>query len=228
MAQPARPLRADAARNRARVLDVAYETFAAEGLSVPIDEIARRAGVGAGTVYRHFPTKEALFQAVIEYQMQRLVNDGYELLKSAGPGEALFTFLRSIVLQWGATNRGLVDALAGFGIDIASAAPDAEDAFLAVLGELLRAAQEAGSARQDIGVREVKSILVGCQAMEAYNSALAERVTEVVVDGLRAKRWGGYSIAGVEGLTASEQAREEVRVGRLLDAQDKAAQLFGE
>ena len=165
MAQPARPLRADAARNRARVLEVAYETFAAEGLSVPIDEIARRAGVGAGTVYRHFPTKEALFQAVIEDQMQRLVDDGYDLLKSAGPGEALFTFLRSIVLQWGATNRGLVDALAGFGIDIASAAPGAEDAFLAVLGELLRAAQEAGSARPDIGVREVKSILVGCQAM---------------------------------------------------------------
>ena len=62
MAQPAKPLRADAARNRARVLEIAYETFAAEGLSVPIDEIARRAGVGAGTVYRHFPTKEDLFQ----------------------------------------------------------------------------------------------------------------------------------------------------------------------
>ena len=63
MAQPARPLRADAARNRARVLDVAYETFAAEGLSVPIDEIARRAGVGAGTVYRHFPSREELVVA---------------------------------------------------------------------------------------------------------------------------------------------------------------------
>jgi AcrR family transcriptional regulator len=188
MAQPARPLRADAARNRARVLDVAYDTFAAEGLSVPIDEIARRAGVGAGTVYRHFPTKEALFQAVIQNRMQRLVDDGHALLESDGPGEALFAFLRSMVLQWGATDRGLVDALAGLGIDIASAAPDAEDAFLSVLEELLRAAQEAGTARQDIGVREVKSILVGCQAMEAYNSALAERVTDVVVDGLRAQR----------------------------------------
>jgi AcrR family transcriptional regulator len=187
MAQPVRQLRADAARNRARVLDVAYETFAAEGLSVPIDEIARRAGVGAGTVYRHFPTKEALFQAVIEDQIQRLVDDAHGLLQSEGPGEALFTFLRSIVLQWGATNRGLVDALAGIGIDIASAVPDAEDAFLAVLGELLLAAQGAGSARPDIGVREVKSILVGCQAMEAYNPELAGRVTEVVVDGLRAK-----------------------------------------
>jgi AcrR family transcriptional regulator len=188
MAQPARQLRADAARNRARVLEVAYETFAAEGLSVPIDEIARRAGVGAGTVYRHFPTKEALFQAVINDRMQHLVDDGYALLESDRPGEALFTFLRSIVLQWGAADRGLVEALAGFGIDIEQAAPDAEDAFLALLDELLRAAQKAGTARSDIGVREVKAILVGCQAMEAYNSELAKRVTDVVVDGLRAGR----------------------------------------
>jgi AcrR family transcriptional regulator len=188
MAQPARPLRADAARNRARVLEVAYGTFAAEGLSVPIDEIARRAGVGAGTVYRHFPTKEALFQAVIEDRMRRLIDDGYALLKSDGPGEAIFTFLRSMVLQWGAADRGLVDALAGFGIDIESAVPEAEDAFLAALGELLRAAQEAGTVRRDVGVREVKAIMVGCQAMEAYNSTLAERVTDVVIDGLRAPR----------------------------------------
>ncbi|OBH50573.1 TetR family transcriptional regulator [Mycobacterium mantenii] len=188
MAHPDRPLRADAARNRARVLDVAYETFAAEGLAVPIDEVARRAGVGAGTVYRHFPTKEALFQAVIEDRMQRLVDDGRALLESVGPGEALFVYLRSIVLQWGAADRGLVDALAGFGIDVATAAPEAEDAFLAMLDELLRAAQRAGTARQDIGVREVKAIMVGCQAMEAYDSALAERVTDVVVDGLRAGR----------------------------------------
>jgi AcrR family transcriptional regulator len=155
---------------------------------VPIDEIARRAGVGAGTVYRHFPTKEALFQAVIEDRMRRLIDDGYALLKSDGPGVAIFTFLRSMVLQWGAADRGLVDALAGFGIDIENAVPEAEDAFLAVLGELLRAAQEAGTVRQDVGVREVKAIMVGCQAMEAYNSALAERVTDVVVDGLRAAR----------------------------------------
>ncbi|OBA75349.1 TetR family transcriptional regulator [Mycobacterium sp. 1554424.7] len=188
MAQPARPLRADAARNRARVLEVAYDTFAAEGLSVPIDEIARRAGVGAGTVYRHFPTKEALFRAVIENRMQRLVDDGRALLESEGPGEALFAFLRSMVLQWGAADRGLVDALAGYGIDIASAAPDAEDAFKAVLGELLRAAQDAGAARRDVDMRDLKTILVGCQAMEAYDSALAERVTGVVVDGLRAQR----------------------------------------
>jgi AcrR family transcriptional regulator len=184
MAQ-ARRLRADAARNRARVLEVAYETFAAEGLSVPIDEIARRAGVGAGTVYRHFPTKEDLLRAVVKDRLQRIIDDGYALLDSDEPGEALFIFLRSMVLRWGATDRGLVDALAGFEIDVESAAPDADQAFRALLGELLRAAQKAGTARRDVGVPEVKALLVGCQAMQSYNAELAERVTTVVVDGLR-------------------------------------------
>jgi AcrR family transcriptional regulator len=187
MAQPAPRIRADAARNRARVLEVAYETFAAEGLSVPIDEIARRAEVGAGTVYRHFPTKEALFHAVIADRMQRFIDAGHALLESAGPGEAIFSFLRSMV-HWGAADRGMVEALAGLGIDIAQAVPEAEDAFLVMLDELLRAAQKAGTARRDIGMREVKSILVGCQAMEAYNPALADQVTDVVIDGLRAAR----------------------------------------
>jgi AcrR family transcriptional regulator len=182
VAQPARPLRADAARNRERVLKVAYETFAAEGLSVPIDEIARRAGVGAGTVYRHFPAKEDLFRAVITDRLQRLVDDGHALLESGEPGEALFSFLRSLVLEWGAANRGLTDALAGSGIEI----QEAEDAFLGIVDELLRAAQKAGTARSDIGVAEVKALLVGCQAMQTYNGELAERVVDVVFDGLRA------------------------------------------
>src|SRR5271154_6821044 len=125
MAQPAKPLRADAARNRARVLETAYETFAADGLSVPVDEIARRAGVGAGTVYRHFPTKDALFRAVIADRMSRITDEGHALLESEQPGQALFTFLRSMVLQWGAADRGLVEALAGAGIDVNSAAPEA-------------------------------------------------------------------------------------------------------
>ncbi len=185
MAQPARPLRADAARNRARLLEVAYETFAAEGLGVPIDEIAKRASVGAGTVYRHFPTKDDLFRAVIEDRISRIVDDGRAVLAAGDPGEALFTFLRSMVLQWGATDRGLAEALAGVGIDIKDAVPDAEEAFLALLGELLRAAQAAGTVRRDVDVPDVKAILVGCQAMQAYQPDTAARLTEVVLDGLR-------------------------------------------
>ena len=186
LAQPDRPLRADAARNRARVLEVAYDTFAAEGLSVPIDEIARRAGVGAGTVYRHFPTKDDLFRAVIEDRIRNIVDDGRALLASGDPGEALFMFLRSMVLRWGATDRGLADALAGVGIDIKGAVPEAEEAFLGVLGELLRAAQKAGTVRRDVDVPDVKAIVVGCQAMQAYQPDTAERLMEVVLDGLRA------------------------------------------
>ncbi|OBJ58720.1 TetR/AcrR family transcriptional regulator [Mycobacterium asiaticum] len=187
MASTARPVRADAARNRARVLEVAYQTFADEGLSVPIDEIARRAGVGAGTVYRHFPTKEALFEAVIAERMRHLIGEGRSLLKSEAPGNALFTFLRSMVLQWGAADRGLVEALAGIGIDISDAVPGAEEEFLSVLADLLQAAQRAGTARPDVGVGEVKTLLVGCQAMQVYNADAAATVTDVALDGLRAK-----------------------------------------
>ncbi|OBK55947.1 TetR/AcrR family transcriptional regulator [Mycobacterium kubicae] len=187
MAQSERPVRADAARNRARVLEVAYQTFAADGLAVPIDEIARRAGVGAGTVYRHFPTKDALFQAVIADRMRHLIDDGYALLRSERPGEALFTFFRNMVLHWGAGDRGLVEALAGVGIEISTAAPQAEEEFRELLAELLRAAQQAGAARPDLTATDVKTLLVGCQAMQTYNPELAARMTDIALDGLRGK-----------------------------------------
>ena len=174
-----RPLRADAARNRARVLEAALEAFAAKGLSVPIDDIARLAGVGAGTVYRHFPAKEDLVLAVIADQMQRIIEGGYALLEAGEPGDALFTFLRAAV-EWSATNRGLVDTLAASDVEIK---PEAQ--FLELLGELLRAAHEAGTVRKDVGVADVKALMVGLQAMQSYNDDATERLTEVVLDGLR-------------------------------------------
>ncbi|MUM17005.1 helix-turn-helix transcriptional regulator [Mycobacterium sp. CBMA271] len=187
MDQPARPLRADAARNRARVLEVAYQTFAEEGLGVPIDEIARRAGVGAGTVYRHFPAKEDLYRAVAEDRMGTVIGQGRELLESVDPGDALFEFLRSMV-SWGGTDQGLVDALSGAGIDVQALIPHVEDSFYALLGDLLRAAQKAGTARSDVGVHEVKTLLVGCQAMQSYNKEVSPLVTDVVFDGLRPRK----------------------------------------
>ncbi len=179
MDQTERPLRADAARNRARVLEAALEAFAAKGLSVPIDDIARLAGVGAGTVYRHFPAKEDLVLAVIADQMQRIIEGGYALLEAGEPGEALFTFLRAAV-EWSATNRGLVDTLAASDVEVK---PEAQ--FLELLGELLRAAHEAGTVRNDVGVADVKALMVGLQAMQSYNDDATERLTEVVLDGLR-------------------------------------------
>jgi AcrR family transcriptional regulator len=178
-------MRADAIRNRARVLEVAYDTFARDGLSVPIDEIARRAGVGAGTVYRHFPTKEDLFRAVVADRIQRIVNDGRAMLANVDPADALFAFLRSMVLTWGATDRGLSEALAGFGIDVETVIPDVERDFLEMLGALLRAAQTAGAVRRDIEVADVKAMLVGLQAMQSYDDEAAQRLTDAVLNGLR-------------------------------------------
>ncbi|QEN12437.1 TetR/AcrR family transcriptional regulator [Mycolicibacterium sp. ELW1] len=179
-----RPLRADAARNRARVLQVAYEVFAEQGLAVPIDEIARRAGVGAGTVYRHFPTKEALFEAVISDRVRLVVARGRELL-AADPSTALFEFLREMVRS-GAADHGMVEALASYGIDLDSAAPGAEAEFLEVLGEMLVAAQQAGAARSDVGVAELKALLVVCKSGQEYGDDVADRITNVIVAGLRA------------------------------------------
>ncbi len=184
MSQPVRPLRADALRNRARVLEVAYETFAAEGLAVPIDEIARRAGVGAGTVYRHFPTKDALFEAVFADRVRRIVDDGRALVTSEGPGEALFAFLREMVRS-AKTDHGLFDALASYGIDVASATSDAEAEFLGVLADLLVAAQTSGTVRADVGVAEVKALLMVCKSSQDYGDDVSDRVTSVIVDGLR-------------------------------------------
>lgn len=184
MAQPERPLRADAVRNRARVLEVAYEAMAAEGISVPIDEIARRAGVGAGTVYRHFPTKEALFGAVIRDRLEHMVATGRALLTSAEPGEALYSFVKEIVVG-SACDMSLAQAMAGSGIDVNVVAPEAEAQFLGLLGDLLAAAQRAGTARAGVTVPEAKALIVGAQAIQGYNPDIAERAIDIVLDGLR-------------------------------------------
>lgn len=180
-----RPLRVDAARNRARILEVAYTAFAEDGLSVSLDDIARRAGVGPGTVHRHFPAKDDLMRAVIEDRLTQLTDQGRALLANDPAEDALFDFVRTAVLRWGAADRGLSEALAGVGIDVATLLPHAEAAFLGVLGDLLRAAQKAGAVRQDIDVSQVKALLVGCEAIQAYRPDLAADVIDIALDGLR-------------------------------------------
>jgi AcrR family transcriptional regulator len=171
------------------VLDVAYEAFAADGLGVPIDEIARRAGVGAGTVYRHFPTKESLFRAIVANRIEQLVNHARTLADRHDPGDALFAFLARLV-QEGATDQGLVEALAGAGFDLAQAAPDAEQRFMTTLGDLLDRAHQAGAVRTDVDLQDLKTLLVGCQAMQRYNSDpdSTRRLMAIIRDGLETRR----------------------------------------
>src|SRR5919199_4220544 len=106
-----RPLRADAARNRARVLEAARTAFAEAGLDVGVEEIARRAGVGKGTLYRRFPTKEALVRAIFEDfldDLERLVED---VGRRAEAGEAFVYFLGESARRQ-ATNQGFLDVVA--------------------------------------------------------------------------------------------------------------------
>ena len=183
-----RALRADARRNRARVLEVAAEVFATDGLSVPVHEIARRAGVGTGTVSRHFPTKHALFQAIITSRIQQCVDQARVLAAEKDPGDAFLAFFAYLVEQ-GAANRGLADALAGTGFDIEAAAADAEPDLMAALGDLLDAAQQAGMVRDDVDTADVKALIQGCLARErpAADPAALDRMIAIACQGLRAR-----------------------------------------
>ncbi|WP_405984113.1 TetR/AcrR family transcriptional regulator [Streptomyces sp. NBC_00872] len=175
-----KPLRADAARNRARLIEVATRTFAQEGGQVPIQEIARRAGVGAGTLYRHFPTKEALFEAIIADRLQQVI-DRIQSRAAADPAEGLFIFLAHMTQQ-GALDLGLQEALSGSGFDLETALPEVERTFTATIAELLAAAQEAGTVRGDLEVVDVKTLIVGLQAMCRFRGAseVAERIAPAI------------------------------------------------
>src|SRR3954452_2753784 len=95
IATESRPMRADARRNVERLLAVAKETFAERGADAPLEEIARRAGVGIGTLYRHFPTREALLEALLRDSFEPLRAEADRLLTSPSPGDALDAWLRA-------------------------------------------------------------------------------------------------------------------------------------
>ena len=184
-AGPGRPLRADAQRNRERVLETAFAAFAAEGLSVSVHEIARRAGVGTGTVSRHFPTKEALFEAVFVSRVERLVGKARMLTGAADAGDAFFDFFGAIVAE-GAANRGLADALTGAGFDFKAATSGSGRDVTGALGELLARAQQASAVRRDVDTADVMALIAGCLAPqpEPGNPAARDHLVSVIREGL--------------------------------------------
>jgi AcrR family transcriptional regulator len=180
-----RPLRADARRNREQVLRAAAEAFAASGYGVPLDEIAARAGVGPGTVYRHFPTKEALFEAVTTARIEDLLADARRRAADADPGAAFFGFLARF-REEADRKRDLPDALTVPSALLA----DLHEAF----GVLLRRAQEAGAVRAGVGVPDLIRLLKGAFAAINDTSAgdpgdhTADLMFTVLSDGLRPPR----------------------------------------
>jgi AcrR family transcriptional regulator len=170
-------LRADARRNLERVLDAATEVFAASGPDASIDEIARLAGVGHGTVFRRFPTKDDLMYAVIERHVAQVTAIAEEALESAEPGEAFFDFAhRAAELMM--STPGLHKCVVHCG----------EKPGAAELEELAKKvvarAQRAGSVRRDIKPAEVGPLLRA--ALLAAPAGDWRRYLDVVLDGLRA------------------------------------------
>jgi AcrR family transcriptional regulator len=188
----AKPLRADARRNQARVLDAAEAVFAAKGTAASTEEIARQAGVGIGTVFRHFPTKEVLLEAVFVGRLRRLAEEVDALAAAEDPGAALFSFFTQVVDQ-AATKLALVDALAAAGVEVIKYATSSQvgQELLGAVGTLLTRAQQAGTVRDDIGVAELIALLVGTsRAVEqaSWDLNVKARILAVVFDGLRPAR----------------------------------------
>lgn len=185
---PGRPLRADARQNRKDLLAAARELFASEGPEASLEEIARRAGVGIGTLYRNFPGRYELIQDMYSEQMQELVELADTLASSSTPGEALFEWLRAESRSI-ATCRPLKIFLMN---DSGAKRPTAvnwKEKLAEVGGTLLKRAQKSGEVRNELSTHELLH-LVHAVIIAADNSGpdKVDELLEVVIDGLRSRR----------------------------------------
>jgi AcrR family transcriptional regulator len=187
-AEAARRPRADAVRNRERVLEAAKTVFSAGGKEASLEAVARQAGVGIGTLYRHFPTREALFEAVYRREVEHLADLAEALKADPSPSQALRTWLRSNV-EFVATKKGMSAALEL----AAQARPElmaySSDRLTQAIGTLLDRAVAAGEMRADIGPADLLRALIGmCYLHDQPGwQESVKRLVEVFVDGLCAR-----------------------------------------
>jgi AcrR family transcriptional regulator len=181
-----RPLRADAERNRKRLLDAAVEVFAEHGLEASTAEIARRAGVGQGTVFRRFPTKDDLVAAIVVDRLGQITDAAAALLAHPPADGRVLAFMADLA-RIHVRDRGLIEAVSGTGALADPAVHDAHGALMDVLEELVKADQDAGLIRQDLGAFDVmalgKAVASACEP--GLTSASWKRYLAVVAVGLR-------------------------------------------
>jgi AcrR family transcriptional regulator len=180
-----RPLRADAQRNRDRLLEVAAHAFAA-GEDPTLEAIAREAGVGIGTLYRHFPTREALVEAAYRNELARLCDAAEDLLRTHPPEAALRLWMDRFV-DYMTTKRGMKEALRAVMASGANPFAHSRDRLVEALDVLLRAGVEAGTLRPDADATDLLAGLSGVSlaAGEPAQRPQAGRLLDLLVDGLR-------------------------------------------
>lgn len=180
-------MRADAHRNRGRIIEAATELIERDGLGVPLDEIARHAGVGPGTVHRHFASKETLFAAIVVDRVSQVAAGTRALATADDPGDALVRAL-SAMLAEGERSSALKAALAGTDFDLRTAAPYAAADVRTAVGVLLSRAQQARAIRGDIDTDDVMALLAGAFAAVQHSGGdplRAATLANVLFDGLR-------------------------------------------
>ncbi|WP_101830481.1 TetR/AcrR family transcriptional regulator [Frankia canadensis] len=185
-----RPRRSDARANRDRLLAQARQAFAEHGIDTSLEGIARQAGVGIGTFYRHFPSREALLEAVLHDRFDLLTRRAQQLSAMAAPEEALIIWLREF-LDFASTYRGLTAALARTLRDADSDLHAACTSMRGAGASLVTAAQGVGALRRDLGVLEVFTLVTGIAWAFEQSSCGApgplaiDRVLALALDGLR-------------------------------------------
>jgi AcrR family transcriptional regulator len=187
--------RADAVRNRERVLEAAKAVFSQGGAEAGLEKVARQAGVGIGTLYRHFPTREALYEAVYRREVEQLTDLSRQLVAAAPPWEGLRCWMRALV-EFIGTKKGMAAALA-----LAAHKPPELMAFTSsrlqeAIEMLLHPAVAAGEVRDDVGPEDLLRAVVGlCYLQEGPGwQAPAMRLLDIFMDGLR--RPAAHGIAG--------------------------------
>ncbi|MFD8963390.1 TetR/AcrR family transcriptional regulator [Streptomyces sp. NPDC059568] len=182
-----RPMRADARRKRDAVLAAAVDVFVERGVNVALDEVARRAGVGIATLYRHFPTREALITGVYVREIDLLCDGVDALLAELPPDEALITWMQRVI-EYVAGKPGMPVALKAIVVATDSdAAQNSHQRIYAALRQLMNAAADAGIIRTDITVDDMAGALSGLTLISGQpgSQARSNRLVALLVDGLR-------------------------------------------
>ncbi len=183
MSTPTPATRADARRNRERLLAAAAQLFEEQGAAFSVDETAARAGVGTGTFYRNFPTKSALLSALVAQQLDELATHHVE--RDDDAAEAILRFVRDAVTG-SRRKHDLVAALEAAGHANADDISEASARFRQRIGDLLARAQAVGTVRGDLGLEDLLALVSAASGSASRDGVSGERIASVIADGLRA------------------------------------------